>query len=95
MTLADDSPGESDLLTVYNAYSAWRKICGTAGESEQLFCRKSFLDSQTLYNIEELKTQLLTSLIEAGLITINEAEKRSHPRFFPYLGRYLSNAYIV
>lgn len=70
-------PGDSDLLTVYNAYSAWRKICCNAGGSDQQFCRKNCLSSQTLSNIEELKAQLMTSIVDAGFVILNEAEKYS------------------
>ena len=31
--------GDSDLLTAYNAYSSWRRVCNTTGVSEQYFCR--------------------------------------------------------
>jgi ATP-dependent RNA helicase DHX29 len=67
--------GDSDLLTMYNAYSAWRKICSTAGGSDQHFCRKNYLSSQSLSNIEELKAQLMTSIVDAGFVILNEAEK--------------------
>ncbi|KAG9825194.1 ATP-dependent RNA helicase A, partial [Aureobasidium melanogenum] len=54
--------GNSDLLTAYNAYCAWRKACTTPGISEQQFCRKNFLSPINLGNIEDLKSQLLASL---------------------------------
>ena len=44
--------GDSDLLTVYNAYLAWKRVCVT-GNSDYQFCRKNFLSQQTLLNIEE------------------------------------------
>ena len=67
--------GDSDLLTVYNAYCAWRRICTTNGMSEMQFCRKNFLNQQTLGNIEEFKGQLLLSLVDAGFVTLTQAEK--------------------
>lgn len=39
--------GDSDLMTVYNAYCAWRRIC-RAGAPEYQFCRRNFLVPQTL-----------------------------------------------
>ncbi|KAI4148133.1 MAG: hypothetical protein LQ340_005223 [Diploschistes diacapsis] len=60
--------GDSDLLTVYNAYCAWRRVCKTSGVSEFLFCRKSFLIPQTLANIEDLKSQLALVLFDAGFL---------------------------
>ena len=67
--------GDSDLLTVYNAYSAWRRVCNTAGMSEQNFCRKSCLSPQTLSNIEDIKMQLMTSLVDADFVKIDRHEK--------------------
>lgn len=70
--------GDSDLLTVYNAYCAWRRVCGgSTAMSEQQFCQRNFMSQQTLSNIEETKAQLTTSLADAGFITLNEAEKAS------------------
>ena len=69
--------GDSDLLTVYNAYSAWRRVCNTSGASEQQFCRKNFLVQQNLANIEELKAQLTTCLVHAGFLTLENGEKTS------------------
>ena len=67
--------GDSDLLTLYNAYSAWRKVCTTPGLSEFQFCNKNFLSPQNLANIEDLKAQLLTSLVDAGFVTLGSSEK--------------------
>ncbi|KAK3485125.1 P-loop containing nucleoside triphosphate hydrolase protein [Neurospora crassa] len=53
--------GDSDLLTVYNAYQSWKRVCqsSTSGGAEFQYCRKNFLSPQTLANIEDLKGQLL------------------------------------
>lgn len=67
--------GESDLLTVYNAYCAWRHVCVSKGMPEQQFCRKNYLSQQTLSNIEDLKAQLTGSLAEAGFIDLAGAER--------------------
>ncbi|KAL8703328.1 MAG: hypothetical protein Q9201_003492 [Fulgogasparrea decipioides] len=67
--------GDSDLLTVYNAYCAWRRVCSTSGASEQQFCRKNFLIQQNLSNIEELKAQLTTSLVDAGFLELGDGER--------------------
>ena len=94
--------GDSDLLTVYNAYCAWRRICSAShGMSEQQFCRKNFMNSQTLSNIEELKGQLLLSLVDANFVTLTQIEKqalnrvRSYSRqrtFVPIPPQYDTNA---
>lgn len=70
--------GDSDLLTVYNAYCAWRRVCsGTTAMSEQQFCQRNFMSQQTLSNIEDTKSQLTVSLADAGFITLNDTEKAS------------------
>lgn len=67
--------GDSDLLTVYNAYCAWKRVCQHSASSEYQFCRKNFLSPQTLSNIEDLKVQLTSSLVEAGFLVLDEAAK--------------------
>ena len=69
--------GDSDLLTVYNAYCAWRRVCTTIGSSEFQFCRKNFLSSQTLSNIEDLKAQLTTSLLDTRFLALDDAAHSS------------------
>ncbi|KAL9104716.1 MAG: hypothetical protein Q9163_000394 [Psora crenata] len=60
--------GNSDLLTVYNAFSAWRRVCQTTSMSEKDFCKKNFLSIPALSNIEDVKKQLLGALIDASFI---------------------------
>ena len=94
--------GDSDLLTVFNAYCAWRRICSaTHGMSEQQFCRRNFMNAQTLSNIEELKSQLLLSLVDANFVAITHAERQSLQRirsysrqryFVPVMPQYNENA---
>ncbi|KAI9848422.1 MAG: hypothetical protein M1837_000217 [Sclerophora amabilis] len=59
------------------AYRAWRNVCSDPQKSEFLFCRKNFLNHHTLSTIEDLKQQLLSSLVDAGFLTLTEAEKRA------------------
>ncbi|KAL8902085.1 MAG: hypothetical protein Q9207_004881 [Kuettlingeria erythrocarpa] len=66
--------GDSDLLTVYNAYCSWRRTCNTSGASEQQFCRKNYLSQPNLMNIEELKAQLAIALADAGFLELREDE---------------------
>jgi ATP-dependent RNA helicase DHX29 len=73
--------GDSDLLTTYNAYKAWRVVCTTPGRSEIQFCHKNFLSPQNLGNIEDLKAQLLSSLVEAGFIQLSMDERRTLQRY--------------
>lgn len=72
--------GDSDLLTIYNAYLAWKRVCQTtsaSGGKEFQFCRKNFLSQQTLANIEDLKGQLLVSLADSGFLSLTDEERRS------------------
>jgi ATP-dependent RNA helicase DHX29 len=73
--------GDSDLLTTYNAYKAWRAVCSTPGRSEMQFCHKNFLSPQNLGNIEDLKAQLLSSLVEAGFLQLTLDERRAMSRY--------------
>ncbi|KAF2996451.1 hypothetical protein E8E13_004010 [Curvularia kusanoi] len=73
--------GDSDLLTTYNAYKTWRSVCMTAGRSEMQFCHKNFLSPQNLSNIEDLKAQLLSSLVEAGFVQMTPDERRALSRY--------------
>ncbi|KAL2365476.1 hypothetical protein RJZ56_001602 [Blastomyces dermatitidis] len=72
--------GNSDLLTVYNAYLAWKRHRSTPGMSEYAFCRKNYLSPQTLLNIEDVKMQLLVSIVDAGLLSLDRAEQESLAR---------------
>jgi ATP-dependent RNA helicase DHX29 len=74
--------GDSDLLTIYNAYAAWKRVCqaNSGAGKEFQFCRKNFLSQQTLANIEDLKGQLLVSLADSGFLSLTEDERRSLTR---------------
>ncbi|PYH40126.1 putative ATP dependent RNA helicase [Aspergillus saccharolyticus JOP 1030-1] len=67
--------GDSDLLTVYNAYCSWKRTRNSPGANEYAFCRKNFLSSQTLLNIEDIKMQLIVSIADAGLLTLDPTQK--------------------
>ncbi|KAI7178507.1 hypothetical protein KC343_g19643 [Hortaea werneckii] len=75
--------GDSDLLTVYNAYSTWRKVCTTTGVSEFQFCNKNFLSPQNLASIEDLKSQLLTALVDAGFVQLGPNERAALAKVRP------------
>lgn len=67
---------DSDLLTVYNAYLGWKKICQTQTHDFQ-YCKKNFMSTQTLSNIEDLKGQLIVSLVDCGFLQLTEDERRT------------------
>jgi ATP-dependent RNA helicase DHX29 len=75
----DNFIGDSDLLTIYNAYLAWKRVCLTGG-SEYQYCRKNFLSQQTLSNIEDLKGQLIVCLVDSGFLPLTEAERTALSR---------------
>ncbi|KAH8887822.1 P-loop containing nucleoside triphosphate hydrolase protein [Thozetella sp. PMI_491] len=73
--------GDSDLLTVYNAYSSWKRVCQSAsGGGEFQFCRKNFLSTQTLANIEDLKGQLITAVVDSGFLQLTNEERQTLKR---------------
>lgn len=72
--------GDSDLLTVYNAYCGWKRARSTPGSSEFGFCRKNFLSPQTLQSIEDVKLQLVVSIADAGLLTLDSSQKTALSR---------------
>ncbi|KAF2724325.1 P-loop containing nucleoside triphosphate hydrolase protein [Polychaeton citri CBS 116435] len=72
--------GDSDLLTAYNAYSVWRKTCSMPGLSEYSFCNKNFLSPQNLGNIEDLKGQLLSALVDIGFVRLSGEERSALSR---------------
>lgn len=43
--------------------------------SEFAFCRKNFLSPQTLLGIEDVKIQLVVSIADAGLLTLDATQK--------------------
>lgn len=73
--------GDSDLLTEYNAYAAWRRVCTNNGNiQEQQFCRKSMLSAQSLAGIEDLKAQLTSALADGGLLKLTAQERSALSR---------------
>ena len=44
--------------------------------SESEFCQRNYLSSRNLLGIEELKQQLLVSVVEARFLTLKEEEKK-------------------
>lgn len=90
--------GDSDLLTVYNAYLSWKRVCQSNGGlgKEFQFCRKNFLSQQTMANIEDLKGQLLVSLADSGFLSCTEEERRALARMrFASGGRRRQQQFFV
>jgi len=72
--------GDSDLLTDFAAYAAWRRVCTTNAMPEHQFCAKASLSAQTLANIEDLKAQLLGALADAGVVALSPPERAALAR---------------
>lgn len=73
------SKGDSDLLTVYNAYTIWKRVSQARNQSAFTFCRKNFLSPQNLTAIEDLKGQILSAMSETGMLP-SPSNPRQHPR---------------
>ncbi|KAK6851707.1 helicase associated domain-containing protein [Apiospora arundinis] len=71
--------GDSDLLTVYNAYLAWKNVIQQNAPVFQ-FCKKNFLSHQNLLNIEDLKGQLIASLVDSEFLQLTDEERRTLKR---------------
>ncbi|RKP07362.1 P-loop containing nucleoside triphosphate hydrolase protein, partial [Thamnocephalis sphaerospora] len=69
--------GDSDMLTRYNAYCAWYVTQTTKKRMIPIeFCRRNYLDQQTLQMVEDTKRQLLGLLISSGLVKADQATAR-------------------
>ncbi|KAL4215433.1 ATP-dependent RNA helicase dhx29 [Rhizopus microsporus] len=72
--------GESDFLTMYQAYDAWRnylmQVRGKPGWLRHMheFCKENFLSQQNLEMIEEMKRQFLALLINIGFVKTSKLD---------------------
>ncbi|KAL2429000.1 putative helicase C15C4.05 [Exophiala dermatitidis] len=67
------SRGDSDLLSSYNAYEAWRRA--RVARSAHEFCRKNHISDQAMAQIEDQRIQLLVYLVDAGMVVLSGEEK--------------------
>lgn len=74
-----DRSGDSDLLLSYNAYLAWKRAT-EAGKAREFLSKNRSLSGQALSTIEDQKAQLFVSLVDAGILHLEEAEKSSLKR---------------
>ncbi|CBQ67989.1 probable DNA/RNA helicase (DEAD/H box family II) [Sporisorium reilianum SRZ2] len=63
--------GDSDFLTIANAFNGFRR--STAQNHHRTFCNRSFLSIQNLLQIEELRQQYFSYLIDAGFVAVDDA----------------------
>ncbi|EIW86594.1 P-loop containing nucleoside triphosphate hydrolase protein [Coniophora puteana RWD-64-598 SS2] len=64
--------GDSDFLTIHNAFASWRRATGNHGYA-RTFCRKHYLSQQNLQQIEELRQQFLGYLIDSSFLQVDKA----------------------
>ena len=60
--------GDSDLITVFNAVLAYRRMSSESKHTLLYWSQKNFLSLQTLSNIEDLRAQIFTTLIDSGFL---------------------------
>jgi ATP-dependent RNA helicase DHX29 len=78
-------------MTIAHAFNSWRRA--SANNHARTFCQKNFLSQQTLQQIEELRQQYLTYLIDAGFVSVSPEMRHeiararyktwNRPRFTP------------
>jgi ATP-dependent RNA helicase DHX29 len=90
----------SDFLVIYRAYCLWRRSCEDGNYST--FTRKHFLSHTNLVQIEELKSQYVSNLIEAGFISEENGTIRypkcprvRFAKLDPYLDRACKDSSIL
>ncbi|KAJ2894187.1 ATP-dependent RNA helicase A [Zalerion maritima] len=87
------SRGDSDVLTVYDAYLAWKRVAQSTGGKVFQFCQKNYLSTQSLTNIEDTKGQLLVQLADSSFLQLTEEERRNLSRL-RYSGRRRNQAFF-
>lgn len=63
----------SDFLTIHNAFASWRKASNNGVSFVRKFCRANFLSHQNLQQIEELRQQFLSYLVDASFIHVDKS----------------------
>ncbi|KAF9452647.1 P-loop containing nucleoside triphosphate hydrolase protein [Macrolepiota fuliginosa MF-IS2] len=64
--------GDSDFLTIHNAFSSWRKASAN-GAFVYKFCRTNYISHQNMQQIEELRQQFLGYLIDSAFIQVDKS----------------------
>ncbi|WVR06931.1 hypothetical protein IAU60_003967 [Kwoniella sp. DSM 27419] len=74
--------GNSDFLTVANVFDSFRKASDNPGFI-RTFCKKNFVSLQNLQQIEELRQQLLSYLVDSSFVEATPAQRQevSQARF--------------
>ncbi|KAJ3571585.1 hypothetical protein NP233_g3653 [Leucocoprinus birnbaumii] len=64
--------GDSDFLTLHNAFNSWRKASAN-GAFVFKFCRTNYISHQNMQQIEELRHQFLGYLIDSAFIHVDKS----------------------
>lgn len=63
--------GNSDFMVIVKAFSGWRQSTMNQGYAfMKKYCQQNFLSLQNLQQIEELRVQLLSYLVDASFVTL-------------------------
>lgn len=74
------SRGSGDLLTDLNAYQQWSEVTRSMGHwQSNSWCSDNFLSHQTLREISSNRSQLLTSLKDAGILPFEYKDTNPSP----------------
>jgi ATP-dependent RNA helicase DHX29 len=75
--------GDNDFVAIVRVFNAWRRA--TENGVGKQFCQKCFLSLTNLIQIEELRQQYLTYLVDAGFVPVDEVARKeivgAHFRF--------------
>jgi len=72
--------GNSDFLTLHNVFSSWRRVSNNPGGSVRTFCRKNYLSYPNLQQLEELRQQFLSYLVDSSFINVDKTYERELSR---------------
>lgn len=64
--------GDSDFLTIHNAFDSWRKASANGGYVYK-FCRVNYISHQNMQQIEALRQQFLGYLIDSAFIQVDKS----------------------
>lgn len=67
--------GNSDFLTLANVFASWRRASDNHNYV-RTFCKKNYLSHQNLQQIEELRQQLLSYLIDSSIVDITHQQQQ-------------------
>ncbi|KAI8603081.1 P-loop containing nucleoside triphosphate hydrolase protein [Dissophora ornata] len=73
---------KSDLLTAWKAYDSWEKLKDSGASRSELksFCEENYLSTNTLFEIQNLKSQYLEVLDTIGFTSKDAAGRQSRRR---------------